>query len=89
MALFFSVLLAILPAILAILAYRYIVSDKNGGAVSPTAPLSQDSAKLEAYRASDFPDDWWTSNELFELERRAIFSKVSHPDGESIQSKAI
>lgn len=89
MTLFFSVLLAILPAILAILAYRYFVSDKNGGAVSPTTPIPQDSAKLEAYRASDFPDDWWSSSELFELERRAIFSKVSHLDGESIQSKAI
>lgn len=31
----------------------------------------------EVSRAPDFPDDWWTSEKLYELEKRAIFSKVS------------
>jgi hypothetical protein len=27
-------------------------------------------------KESDFPDSWWTGDEVFELEKRAIFSKV-------------
>ncbi|OJD34867.1 iron-sulfur cluster-binding [Diplodia corticola] len=76
---FVSALLAILPAILAFLAYRYFVNDKGGAkksaVVLPTTPPSRNNAKLEAHRASDFPDDWWTGSELYELECRAIFSK--------------
>ena len=26
-----------------------------------------------------YPSSWWTGNELYKLERRALFSKVSHP----------
>ncbi|THC99627.1 hypothetical protein EYZ11_000894 [Aspergillus tanneri] len=38
-----------------------------------------DAVKDEAHNVSkepDFPADWWTGKNVFELERRAIFSKV-------------
>lgn len=30
-------------------------------------------------KESEFPDNWWTGKDVFELEKRAIFSKVCIP----------
>jgi len=40
----------------------------------------------EVSKAGDFPDDWWTSEKLYQLEKRAIFSKVSHSQRSLIKS---
>lgn len=42
----------------------------------PTTPPEDDSLHLTVTKEPEIPDDWWTSGEVFELERRALFSKV-------------
>ncbi|GKZ68381.1 hypothetical protein AnigIFM50267_003061 [Aspergillus niger] len=37
-------------------------------------PVSEDSENT-VHKESDFPQNWWTGSDVFELERRAIFSK--------------
>jgi hypothetical protein len=37
-------------------------------------------------KESEFPDNWWTGKDIFELEKRAIFSKVSIPNLTKLQS---
>lgn len=41
----------------------------------PTAEAGQ-SSTANVCKESDFPENWWTGDEVFRLERRAIFSKV-------------
>ncbi|GKZ88347.1 hypothetical protein AnigIFM59636_008205 [Aspergillus niger] len=38
-------------------------------------PVSEGSENT-VHKESDFPQNWWTGSDVFELERRAIFSKV-------------
>jgi len=44
----------------------------------PTGPPTQDteSTEIRVSKESVFPANWWSSDELFQLEKRAIFSKV-------------
>ncbi|QSS63198.1 Rieske domain-containing protein [Histoplasma capsulatum] len=41
----------------------------------PTAEAGQ-SSTANVFKESDFPENWWTGDEVFRLERRAIFSKT-------------
>lgn len=51
------------------------------GEVAVTVPASlgsvQKKEELRVAKEANFPDDWWTSERLFQAEKRAIFSKVS------------
>ena len=43
----------------------------------PTAsPDKPQSVSLSVSKESDFPENWWSSKDIFELECRAVFSKV-------------
>lgn len=37
---------------------------------------SDESTDVLVTKESEYPPNWWTSNELLDLERRAIFAKV-------------
>ena len=37
---------------------------------------AQEGNEIVVSKESDFPEDWWTGSNVFELERRAIFGKV-------------
>ncbi|EGC49818.1 Rieske domain-containing protein [Histoplasma capsulatum var. duboisii H88] len=47
------------------------ISESKG----PTAEAGQ-SSTANVCKESDFPENWWTGDEVFRLERRAIFSKT-------------
>ncbi|EEH33533.2 hypothetical protein PAAG_04583 [Paracoccidioides lutzii Pb01] len=38
----------------------------------------RESSSINVSKESDFPEGWWTGDEVFRLERRAIFSKVGN-----------
>ncbi|KAH7055995.1 iron-sulfur cluster-binding protein [Macrophomina phaseolina] len=83
---FVSILLSVFAALVALGVYRYVPGvrsrAKKRGTALVTGPNSGHDVALQAQKASDFPDDWWTGDSLFDLERRAIFSKqwtfISH-----------
>lgn len=81
MANLMKILPSVFAAVLAFLAYRYVIGvrsyAKKSGSYPSVAPGADKSMILEAHRASDFPEDWWIGESLFNLERRALFSKVS------------
>ncbi len=52
---------------------KYTAESKASVHITSVDPLQPSVSK-----ESDFPDSWWTGDEVFELERRAIFSKVSN-----------
>ncbi|KLJ05534.1 hypothetical protein EMPG_10979 [Blastomyces silverae] len=47
----------------------------GAGGYGPTTESDQPPL-ANVCKESDFPDDWWTGDEVFRLERRAIFSKT-------------
>lgn len=47
----------------------------SAGMRGPTTETGQ-SSSINVCKESDFPENWWTGDEVFRLERRAIFSKV-------------
>lgn len=51
---------------------------KSETAIKVPAPLGsvQEKEELRVAKETDFPKDWWTSERLFQAEKRAIFSKV-------------
>lgn len=44
---------------------------------NPESVLSSDTSNVS--KESDFPQTWFTGTSTWDLEKRAIFSKVSHP----------
>lgn len=47
---------------------------------STRQPVKPESQTTEGVgKESDFPADWWTGKGVYELERRAVFSKVYLP----------
>lgn len=62
------------------LCYRISAISSNGRAEQEEKiSSSQTSEKISqsVSKESEFPDNWWNGKDVFELERRAIFSKVS------------
>lgn len=55
------------------------VGQKGEVVVTVPAPLGsvQKKEELIVAKETNFPNDWWTSERLFQAEKRAIFSKVS------------
>jgi hypothetical protein len=51
-------------------------SPEGQGDVNGKALLSLTSDEPQVYKDSDFEGTWWTSQKAWDLERRAIFSKV-------------
>lgn len=51
---------------------------KSETAITVPAPLGsvQEKEELRVAKETNFPKDWWTSERLFQAEKRAIFSKV-------------
>lgn len=39
----------------------------------------QKAASQTVYKESEFPANWWSGESVYELERRAVFSKVHMP----------
>lgn len=46
---------------------------------SPASPDRSQEASQSVSKESDFPENWWSGKDVFELERRAVFSKVYMP----------
>lgn len=44
--------------------------------LTTTTTPSSSSSPYVVSKESDFPENWWTGKDVWELERRAIFSKV-------------
>lgn len=66
------------PALVAVLAgliYLYRTRTSSTAPPKTISPPTPEEVEIVS-KESDFPPDWLTSNHLFELERRAIFSKV-------------
>ncbi|BCS17823.1 putative iron-sulfur cluster-binding protein [Aspergillus puulaauensis] len=71
------------PAFVAVLAgliflYRARTSSTTPKTIPSPSPPPSPAADIVS-KESDFPPDWLASNQLFELERRAIFSKTWIP----------
>ncbi|OJJ04743.1 hypothetical protein ASPVEDRAFT_44276 [Aspergillus versicolor CBS 583.65] len=70
------------PALVAVLAgLAFLYRTRTSSTTPPKAiPSPPTPAEVEIVsKESDFPPDWLTSSQLFELERRAIFSKTWIP----------
>jgi hypothetical protein len=48
---------------------------KKSKTLTPIPELAEDDND-GVFKESDFPEGWWVSKDVFELERRAIFSKA-------------
>ncbi|PGH11766.1 hypothetical protein AJ79_04667 [Helicocarpus griseus UAMH5409] len=54
-----------------------VTSPEKSTVVKDGAPTeSKGLSSLNVWKESDFPDNWWTGDDVFRLERRAIFSKT-------------
>lgn len=49
---------------------------KRGKAQGKGVSVDDTVQQPEVSKSADFPDDWWTSERLYQLEKRAIFSKT-------------
>lgn len=47
---------------------------------SPSSPQASARTSQIVSKESEYPDNWWNGKDVFDLERRAIFSKVSLRD---------
>lgn len=60
-------------------ASRRGVGQKGEIAVTVPAPIGgTHETELRVSKETNFPKDWWTSERLFQAEKRAIFSKVTN-----------
>lgn len=75
----------VLVAILTVLFFLYrawrvpLLQDDKKIQFSVSEPGTQvinHDASRTVCKESDFPENWWTGSDIFELEKRAIFSKV-------------
>src|SRR5204863_460988 len=86
----FTCAFAFVPALLISIAARYLLEraqSRLGNALASKRYTADGGASIHitsvdpllptVSKESDFPDSWWTGDEIFELEKRAIFSKVS------------
>lgn len=68
-------------------ASRRGVGQKGEIAITVPAPIgSTQETELRVSKETNFPKDWWTSERLFQAEKRAIFSKVTNPDQRHISA---
>ena len=60
-----------------LLRFIRILNDKHNERIKVSYDFSSsNNTSLQVDKESDFPEDWWTSEKRFALEKRAIFSKV-------------
>src|SRR5947207_7604707 len=84
----FTCAFAFIPALLLSIVARYLLErlqGRFGNALSSkhytansgasTHITSADPLLPTVTKESDFPESWWTGDEVFELEKRAIFDK--------------
>lgn len=72
-----SVIVALLTLIfLARQSWPYLSYRKKTYQLSGELTEVDDAHHLTVSKESEVPEGWWSSREVFELERRAIFSKV-------------
>ena len=72
-ALFTPLLLLVAVWSLFVVEHDHHACDDN----PPSYPKPTGEGTSEVSKMSNVPDDWFTSDEVFQLERRAIFSNVS------------
>jgi hypothetical protein len=80
----FTCAFALMPVMLIFFVGMYLleqVSSRLGDTLYPDSGTSTHVTSVDPLlptvsKESDFPDSWWTGDEVFELEKRAIFSKV-------------
>ena len=72
-----SVIVALLTLIfLAHQSWPYLFYQKKTYSISEESTKARDGDNLTVSKEPEVPEGWWSSREVFELERRAIFSKV-------------
>lgn len=72
-----SVIIALLTVLfLAHQSWPHLSRPKKSYQISGQSPKVDDTHNLAVSKEPDVPEGWWSGREVFELERRAIFSKV-------------
>ena len=78
---YYTALIALFAPLLLLVAIWSLFVVEHDKHVRDDTPLSDANSTgertSEVSKVSNVPDDWFTSDEIFQLERRAIFSNVS------------
>lgn len=75
-----SVLVAVVTALFLFSQARpWLSKQKRNGQLTYTSTPNDEPSDPTVSKEPEIPEGWWKSREVFELERRALFSKVRTP----------